>query len=211
MGRNVISRTVQLIVTIPGNPPKPTGLSSSVVSDQWVTLNWDQPNNANVSEWQYRQKTGSDPYSAWTKINGSGRDTTSHTIAGLTASTACDFQIRFVAGGNSPASDEISVSTQAQPQVTPAKPSGLTTLAGDKLVELNWDNPSNTNITGYQIRYKLASDTYGSQLRSLWTDIPGSGSGTVTHTVTGLLNGTAYSFQLRAVGAISTIIGPGLR
>ncbi|MDE0471255.1 MAG: putative Ig domain-containing protein, partial [Ekhidna sp.] len=32
-----------------------------------------------------------------------------------------------------------------------------------------------------------------------WTTIPGSGATTVSHTVTGLTNGTAYTFQVRAV------------
>ena len=34
-----------------------------------------------------------------------------------------------------------------------------------------------------------------------WTDIPGSGESTTTHTVAGLTNGTAYRFRVRAVNA----------
>jgi len=60
-------------------------------------------------------------------------------------------------------------------------------------VTLVWDNPKNGAITWYQYRQKAGSAPYGA-----WTDISNSDKNTVKHTVTGLTNGTTYTFQVRA-------------
>ena len=81
----------------------------------------------------------------------------------------------------------------------PAAPTGLTATPGNAQVVLNWTDPSNTNITKYQIR----QSTDGGSTWSTWTDISSSGATTTTHTVSSLTNGTTYTFELRAVAGIS--------
>ena len=78
----------------------------------------------------------------------------------------------------------------------PAKPAGFNAAPGHALVELAWTDPSDSTITRYQYQQKAGSGSYGA-----WTDIPGSGAATVVHRVTGLDNGTAYGFRIRAVNA----------
>ena len=71
-------------------------------------------------------------------------------------------------------------------------PTDLLADAGDAAVTLTWDAPEDDGgsaITDYQ---------YGINGRG-WTAI---GSTDTTHTVTGLVNGTAYVFQVRAVNRI---------
>ena len=92
----------------------------------------------------------------------------------------------------SPSSAMVTVNDNDVPP--PAKPTGFTATAGDRQVILSWTDPKNSDITKYQYRQKEGSDSYGS-----WTDIAGSGATTVTHTVSRLTNGTAYTFQVRAV------------
>ena len=104
--------------------------------------------------------------------------------------------------------DTVSLQLNAPAAAKPAKPTGLTATAGDKQVALSWTDPSDSSITKYQYRQKAGSAAWGS-----WTDIPSSSATTTSYTVTGLANGTAYRFRIRAVNAAgegpqSAVAGP---
>ena len=72
----------------------------------------------------------------------------------------------------------------------------LTVAGGDGQVVLSWDAPASDDgaaITDYEYRYRTGG-SYGAWISTGSTD--------TTHTVTGLVNGTAYSFQVRAVNRV---------
>ena len=82
----------------------------------------------------------------------------------------------------------------------PSSPVGLTATAGDTVVDLSWTagNGGTSTVTGYEYRQRTSTDrTWNPD----WTAIPASNSGTVSYTVTGLRNDTAYGFEVRAVSA----------
>ena len=81
----------------------------------------------------------------------------------------------------------------------PAQPTDFTAIAGDTEVTLSWADPSDGTITSYQYRQ---SDDGGINWDPDWTAISGSGATTTGHTLSGLTNGTEYSFQIRAVNEI---------
>ena len=90
----------------------------------------------------------------------------------------------------------------------PAAPTGLTATAdevGEGTVTLSWTAPTGDGaVSRYEYQQRAGTGAYGA-----WTPIPGSGPSTTSHTVTGLTNGTAYTFRVRAVnstgaGAAST-------
>ena len=88
----------------------------------------------------------------------------------------------------------------------PAAPTGLTaTAGGEGAVTLSWTAPTGGGaVSGYEYQQKAGTGAYGT-----WTPIPGSGPSTTSYTVTGLTDGTAYAFRVRAVnstgaGAAST-------
>ena len=84
----------------------------------------------------------------------------------------------------------------------PAAPSRVKAVPGDRSVALSWDNPGNADITGWEYRHKEAAATaWGA-----WTAIAGSSASTTRATVSGLVNGTRYAFQVRAQ---STRLGTG--
>ena len=172
-------------------PARPTGFSA-MPGDGQVSLQWTDPNDATITGWQYRYRTG-DGYGLWTDIPGSNATTTAHIVAGLDNGTTYTFKLRAMnASGNGAESDEAT----AIPVAVPAKPAGFSATPGDGQVSLQWTDPNDGTITGWQYRYKTENGGYGS-----WISIPGSGATTTSHTVAGLENGTAYTFKLRAVNA----------
>ena len=89
------------------------------------------------------------------------------------------------------------------PTVVPKRPTNLAAAAGDQSVTLTWDDPSNTSIQRYE--YRLNHNSTGNNRWtgwSGWTTMSGSGSGTTSHTFTGLTNDKTYRYQLRAVNAV---------
>ena len=75
----------------------------------------------------------------------------------------------------------------------PGAPASLTATGGDEEVVLVWSAPADDGgapVTGYE--YRIDG-------RNPWISI---GSTNITHTVTGLDNGTAYVFEVRAVNRI---------
>ena len=81
----------------------------------------------------------------------------------------------------------------------PAAPNRSATPGVDE-VALHWTDPEDSTITEYQVRWKV-KDSDDSTYTS-WADIPDSapgGTNAAGFTVTGLTNGTAYTFAVRAV------------
>ena len=75
----------------------------------------------------------------------------------------------------------------------PGPPTNLTAVVGDGQVVLSWDAPASdggAEITDYEYRINGSGP---------WIPI---GSTDTTHTVTGLVNGTEYTFEVRAVNRI---------
>ena len=185
----------------PANAPDAPADLTATAGDAQVTLNWTNPSDSNITEYEYQQRTGGGAWGGWTDF-ASGATTTTHTVTGLTNGTEYGFRIRAVsAGGNSDA----SASATATPLATNAldAPTALTAMAGAASVTLSWTAPSGT-ITKYQVRSGSGDPlVWGS-----WTDIADSASLT-SHTVTGLTVGTEYSFQVRAVSGTggSTVLG----
>ena len=170
-------------------PAAPMNLSATP-DDGQVTLSWANPANNTITKYQYRRKTDTGTYGSWTDIPNSGDTTTSYTVTGLTNGTEYTFGVRAVnAGGNGAAS-----TVTATPAPVPAAPTNLEAEVRDRRIGLTWANPANNTITKYQYRRKTDTGTYGS-----WTDIPNSDDTTTSYTVTGLTNGTQYTFAVRAV------------
>ena len=179
-------------------PAAPDNLNA-VPGNGQVTLSWTAgvDNGSTVLRWEYRQSTPAT--NVWIPIPGSHRNTFRHTVTGLTNGTAYGFQVRAVSGaGNGAAS---TASPDVVPSTVPAAPAGLRVDVGNSVAVLLWtaavaDTAADgfSAISSYQYRQRTGSSDYGP-----WTVIVGSGAATADHTVGGLLNGTSYQFQIRAV------------
>ena len=165
---------------------------TATAGEEQVTLNWTKSSSeaTTLTGWQYRYKPKSGTesgYTDWTTVSG-GASATTHTLTNMTNGTVYTFQVRAVNATGNAASPEQSA-TPLLPK--PAKPTGLEAHAGDKYITLQWANPDNDSITSWQ--YKQGNGN--------WTTISNSSSSTTMHRVTGLTNGTEYSFTIRAVNA----------
>ena len=185
-------------VTPPGTPPgRATGLTGSLTDigspyssmGSEVTLSWTAPAGI-VGGYQYRyQQQGLATWSAWTATGTTPPTATTAAVNRvLSPGETYNFQVRAVTGPlTGPASNTITI------EVPVVEPTGLTATAGDEQVTLTWTAPVTTDdITKYQYRQSTdAGANWGA-----WTDASGLAT---SHTVTGLTNGTTYTFQLRAV------------
>ena len=203
-------------------PAAPTGVGGSAAStgNGQVTLTWANPGDSTIRKWQVQRREIGSPtgarlgleavsyrtggqqaqpaqeggsYGDWMDIPNSTASTTSHTVTGLTNGKTYGFRIRAVnTAGNGRPSAEIRVTLRQ----APLKPTGVTATPGNGQVTLSWNNPDNATISKWQYQQKQADGSYGA-----WRDIPNSTATTTSHTVTGLTNGVAYSFRIRAVNA----------
>ena len=181
-------------------PAAPTNLMAEPGNGQ-VTLSWTAgaDNGNTVVRWEYTQSTPAT--NVWIPMPGSHRDTTRHTVTGLTNGTAYGFQVRAVSSaGNGSAS---TASANVTPSTVPAAPVDMMVEVGNSQAVLSWTAAvANTAadgfsaITSYQYRQRTGTGDYGP-----WILIIDSGATTSTHTIAGLANRTSYQFQVRALNA----------
>ena len=69
------------------SPPAPENLKATSGNGQ-ITLRWSNPDNASITRYEYRLKSGANAWGAWTAIPGSGPATVTYVITGLTNGTA---------------------------------------------------------------------------------------------------------------------------
>ena len=182
--------------TVPGAPAKPT----LTVRDAALGVSWSAPTDNGgdaVSDYdlQYRTKDSADG-DAWTELMHEGTATTV-TIGSLTNGTIYEVQVR---AENAAGDGAWSESAKGTPVAVPAKPASLTATAGSAQVTLTWTltTPDST-IDKWQYCQKTGADTCAAATAADWTNIDPSDDATRIYTVTELMNGTEYRFQVRAV------------
>ena len=167
-----------------------------------ATLRWRAPaadGGGAITGYRYRQSDdGGGHWSPdWTDIEDSapgGDHAAGYPVEELDSGTEYTFEVQAVnAEGAGPASNRAS----ATPRGPPGAPGSLVARAGDGQVALGWTAPASdggSEITGYRVRRKAGSGGFGD-----WTE--GGNATTTALAVTGLANGTAYTFEVRAVNA----------
>ena len=182
------------------------GVSPRASYDISITINHDDPDGA---------LTGTVP--SGTSIsaqqsNGNFRVSTRQDALELADKTAT-FTLTGVrvSGSNNPDAAALGSTTSTSVTVQnndfkPGAPGNLQAVPGDAVIDLTWNtgsagqlNGASTPITGYE--YRQSTDG-GNNWNPDWSAISGSDASTVSHTVTGLRNDTAYTFQVRAVNAV---------
>ena len=163
-------------------PPAPITDLSGAAGNEQVELSWTAPDEGGAAITDYEYKKDSDAWISFVSLDTSG------VITGLTNGTEYTFMVRAV---NVIGAGAESNSVSATPSTTPDAPTGLAVSTGNLQVELSWTAPDDggSAITDYE--YKKDSDAWIS-----FVSLDTSG------VITGLTNGTEYTFMVRAVNVI---------
>ena len=195
--------TLQFTISVDGAISPPTGLVATP-GDGQVFLNWDlHPQLSSTDIFFLRYKKGS---TGEDLDDGDGRksttlsgDTTSFTAPGLDNGDQYVFGlVAYDADGTGTWSRYVYI--VATPQETPVKPSGVVATPSYAKVRLSWN--AIADVSSWEYRHK-----HGGGAFTDWMPVPSSDDTTTQHDVTGLTNGTAYDFELRAVrGGIDGLV-----
>ena len=204
------SSPVARIRATPTSTPLPILLPAPglrlTAGDGEVTLEWSYTGPASVSRWGYRQQAEDGRWSAWRALGGTGTGGL-HRVEELTNGIEYTFEVRGYLGTTAGASASASATPRAAGTPAPRGPEAPgdpRALGRDGAVALRWTTPldNGSAITGYEVRQ---STDGGSMWVPDWTSIEESDATTTSHTVSGLTNGEAYTFEVRAVNGA----GPG--
>ena len=205
---NEETATLEVRIAPPGVtvPISSIGLSASPGNGQ-VALRWNAPQNtggAPIVRYEYRWAESGGEFSDWMRVAPAQR---SETVRELTNGTEYVFEVRGV-NALGKGSAETAMATPVRNthtggggggggggprQTVPDTPTNVVAEGTDGAVVLTWEAPEDDDgapITDYEYRI----DGKGQ-----WISI---GSTDTTHTVTGLVNDTAYVFQVRAVNRV---------
>lgn len=191
-------------VTPAGTPPgAPTGVTATA-GDASATVSWTAPasdGGSPLSSYTVTPYLGTTPRPA-TTVTGSPPATTA-TVSGLTNDFNYTFRITATnAVGTGPASAPSNMVTPAAPppRTAPGAPTKVGATAGDGSAEVAWIAPEadgNSPITSYSVTPYVGTTARAS------TQVPGSPPPTST-TVTGLTNGTTYTFRVKATNGVGS-------
>lgn len=178
----------------PGRPEAPTGLSASVTTASAdVSFTPGANGGASITNYEYSTDSGT----SWTAL--SPADSTSPvTIAGLTGGTPYSVRLRAVNGiATGLASSSVSFTTSA---IAPSAPTAVNVTPSSSSAQVVFTAGSNggSAITDYE--YSLDGG-------STWTS---AGRTSSPITVAGLVEGTTYSLELRAVNAVGSGVASGV-
>ncbi len=187
--------TTTVFAIAPAGVPAAPSITSAVAGDAQATLTWTGVggNGSTISGYVITPFIGD---VAQTPIDSTGAGTTK-VITGLANGTTYTFTVAATnAVGTGAAS---ATSSPVTPTGDPSAPSILSAVRGNQQVALTWAAPTNNGgspITGYTITHSIGGVAQ--------TPIASAGTGT-SKVITGLANGTAYTFEVAA----STVLGTG--
>ncbi len=167
----------------PATAPGPPTAVSGEPADGEVTVTWSPPlddGGAPVDTYRVYQDGGEEPVA--TVTDGSG----AATVTGLTNGTEYTFG---VTAANEVGEGDAASTGPVTPRTVPGAPTGVSANAGDGEATVSWSEPASDGgaaITSYEVTASPGGKTAT------------AGASATFATVTGLTNGTSYTFTVRA-------------
>ena len=191
-------------------PAAPTGLTTSGVTHNSITLSWTDPEDASITG--YRVLRGTEASNLTAIADDTGSDSVEYTDSTVAAETTYVYAVLALSQNVDGAqSATVGVTTRAAPEpkkgedkpptdrvtrAAPGVPLNLTAVSGASQLAFSWDPPTSDGGSAI-VRYNYEFSPIGG---TLVDENHGSNpTGSQTLTKTGLTNGTAYTFKVRAV------------
>jgi hypothetical protein len=176
-------------------PAQVEGLSAAPGNTE-IELTWSAPDDGGAPITAYIVEQDTDENDAWTTLTSDlDPSTAEYTVTGLNNGSGYRYRVSAVnAAGTGAVSEPTSV---VAPRDVPGQVTNVRGTAGLGSVALAWNAPSANGgaaISGYRIDRRTTDGEWE-------TAVPNTGSTTLTRSVSGLNNGTAYVFRVAAINA----------
>jgi len=161
-----------------------------------ATVNWTAPSGGGATSYIVTPYIGSTAQTP-TTVTGTP-PATSTTITGLTSGTAYTFTVQAAnANGNGPVSAH-SNSVTPTGAVAPSAPTNVSAVPAGSQAQVSWTTPANggSAISGYTVTPFIGV--------AAQTPVQVSSGSATSANVSGLTNGTAYTFTVTATNAVGT-------
>jgi fibronectin type 3 domain-containing protein len=176
------------IITDNTPPAQPLGLTATA-GDTEITLHWTANNETDLSGYTISRSTNGIDYT----IIESNYSSSNYTDTGLTNNVQYYYKINAVdfAGNTSIDSATASATPSNQP---PAAPTGLTAAPGNRVIYLDWNNNTDSDLAGYNLYRSLTAGSGYTQING--TLIP---AGTINFTDSAVSANVTYYYVVKAV------------
>ena len=178
----------------PQPPSAPTGLTTSGVAHDSVTISWAAPSQGTVTS--YRVMRGTETGSLSTIEEDTGNIDVEYTDSTVAAETTYYYAVLALSqDGDGAQSTTVSATTPAEALPVPSAPTGLTTyqVAHDS-VTISWTTPSQGSVTGYRI-------LRGTDSNSLSAIVQNTDSTATEYTDSTVTAETTYYYAVLALSA----------